>query len=111
MLTCVPVKKGDYTYKPIRILKIIMNSINWRKLYYFVAMIFPLLLLFLVVNAKSLFLYRGRSHGGTDVKCTRNDVARAPFPGVVVSEAPPYGDGTCCDEGYLLRGSGAWTGK
>lgn len=39
-----------------------------------------------------------------------NDVAYAPFPGVVVREAPPYGDGTCCDEGYLLQGTGAWSG-
>lgn len=54
---------------------------------------------------------RGSSmHGGWDVKCNGGATVYAPYAGVVVRKAYPYGDGTCCDTGFLIDGSGQFAG-
>jgi uncharacterized protein YraI len=52
----------------------------------------------------------GGTHKGWDVKCNGGAVVNAPFDGVVQRKAYPYGDGSCCDTGFLITGSGQFSG-
>lgn len=52
-----------------------------------------------------------RTHLGWDVQCTpAGATVYAPFDGTVTRKAYPYGDGSCCDTGFEMVGSGTWSG-
>jgi hypothetical protein len=52
-----------------------------------------------------------RMHEGWDVKCNpAGATVYAPFDGTVTRKAYPYGDGTCCDTGFEIVGSGMFSG-
>jgi len=51
-----------------------------------------------------------RAHLGWDVRCNGGATVYAPFAGTVARKAYPYGDGTCCDTGFLINGSGTFAG-
>jgi hypothetical protein len=51
-----------------------------------------------------------RIHTGWDIPCNGGATVDAPFAGTVVREAFPYGDGTCCDTGFLIEGTGQFAG-
>jgi len=51
-----------------------------------------------------------RAHLGWDVRCNGGATVYAPFAGQVVRKVLPYGDGTCCDTGFLINGSGQFAG-
>jgi len=44
------------------------------------------------------------------VKCNGGATVYAPFDGTVTRRAYPYGDGSCCDIGFLIEGTGQFTG-
>ena len=41
-----------------------------------------------------------RDHAGSDVECSSNQALYAPFDGYILWSVPPYGDGSCCDDGF-----------
>lgn len=52
-----------------------------------------------------------RAHLGWDVKCNpAGATVYAPFAGTVTRRAYPYGDGSCCDTGFVISGSGQFSG-
>jgi murein DD-endopeptidase MepM/ murein hydrolase activator NlpD len=51
-----------------------------------------------------------RIHTGWDIPCNGGATVDAPFAGTVVREAFPYGDGSCCDTGFLIDGTGTFAG-
>ncbi|KAK2167483.1 hypothetical protein LSH36_27g06052 [Paralvinella palmiformis] len=50
-----------------------------------------------------------RLHYGVDVLCDAGADIYAPIDGVI-NLSIPYGDGSCCDDGFNIQGSGAWSG-
>jgi len=50
------------------------------------------------------------THNGWDVRCNGGATVYAPFAGTVARRANPYGDGSCCDIGFLINGSGQFAG-
>lgn len=53
---------------------------------------------------------RGRRHKGIDIKCSASSNVYAPFPGKIVRESRPYGNGQPHDTGILMSGTGSWKG-
>ena len=54
-----------------------------------------------LVTYQTSSLFRGsRTHAGSDVECSGRVSIRAPFDGYILWSVPPYGDGTCCDDGF-----------
>jgi len=51
-----------------------------------------------------------RPHTGWDVRCNGGATVYAPFAGTVTRRAYPYGDGSCCDIGFQIEGSGQFAG-
>jgi len=51
-----------------------------------------------------------RAHLGWDVKCNGGATVYAPFAGTVTRRVLPYGDGTCCDTGFEINGTGQFAG-
>ena len=57
-----------------------------------------------------LYYHRGGgTHEGVDVACSAGSNVYAPISGTY-GIAIPYGDGSCCDNGFDIAGSGAWSG-
>jgi len=51
-----------------------------------------------------------RPHAGWDVRCNGGATVYAPYQGTVTRRAYPYGNGSCCDIGFEINGSGTWAG-
>ena len=69
------------------------------------------LVLLLLLLLLLLLIFRGsRTHNGVDVLCDAGADIYAPIDGVI-NLSIPYGDGSCCDDGFNIQGSGAWSGK
>jgi len=52
-----------------------------------------------------------RAHLGWDVRCNgAGATVYAPYAGTVTRRAYPYGDGSCCDTGFLIEGNGQFAG-
>lgn len=44
------------------------------------------------------------------MKCNAGATVYAPFDGTVLRKSKPYGNGKCCDTGFLIQGSGQFAG-
>ena len=58
----------------------------------------------LFTSVQKYTFYRGsRLHLGTDVECSAGQAINAPFDGFILQSVPPYGDGSCCDNGFEFQ--------
>lgn len=66
-----------------------------------------------LISCKPLFLTNlrgGRSHRGIDIVCSAGNTVYAPFPGKIIRNVRPYGNGKPHDIGVLIHGTGTWQG-